>query len=194
MNKECQTTLDISCPISAFCHSFHMKMPKRKWDWDRDALDHHNSRSAADSEWLLPSSDVMSALDLTGLIRPRMSVWVPGVGNSDIPLLLAQRGCQVTATDISETAVDLTNQKAIDRGVSLTVMQQDILECPFPDAVFDMVLDKACLDVFVRLQPRDVQAVWTQMQRVLAPGGVAVVISMFGKQMGRTFAKCKWKV
>ncbi|HDZ59608.1 MAG TPA: class I SAM-dependent methyltransferase, partial [Actinobacteria bacterium] len=62
-------------------------------------------------------------------------------------LALAERGLDVTATDISAAAVEKALALAAKRGLKVTFLQNDILDNRL-DRRFDLILDRGCFHVF----------------------------------------------
>jgi cyclopropane fatty-acyl-phospholipid synthase-like methyltransferase len=69
-----------------------------------------------------------------------------GTGPGTQAIALAERGFQVVATDLSETAVQLAAERVSDRGLNLSFRQDDILNSHL-DRSFDFILDRGCFHV-----------------------------------------------
>lgn len=69
-----------------------------------------------------------------------------GTGPGTQAIALAERGFQVIATDLSETAVLQAAAKASDRGLEISFRQDDILNSHL-DRSFDFILDRGCFHV-----------------------------------------------
>ncbi len=97
--------------------------------------------------WFHPELDP----DLDGALRTLNissgSVLDLGTGPGTQAMALAERGFQVTATDLSETAVKKARALAKERGLSIDFLQDDILECRLPGR-FDIIFDRGCFHVF----------------------------------------------
>lgn len=76
---------------------------------------------------LFKSAGVKSILDL-------------GCGTGRHSIFLAESGFDVTATDISECAVSITQERAIGKGLNIKVLCHDMRKIPFDDNTFDAVL------------------------------------------------------
>lgn len=70
-----------------------------------------------------------------------------GTGPGTQAFELAQRGFQVTATDLSDTAINLAQTKAQEKGLDISFQQDDILNSNL-SSEFDFVLDRGCFHVF----------------------------------------------
>ena len=90
-----------------------------------------------------------------------------GIGGT-ARFLAAQRGCAVTAVDLTkeycETARWLNRLVGLDAKIS--VQQGDITDLPFDDATFDVVISQ-----HVQMNVPDKPRVYAQAHRVLVSGG-----------------------
>jgi sarcosine/dimethylglycine N-methyltransferase len=90
-----------------------------------------------------------------------------GIGGT-ARFLAAQRGCQVTAVDLTreycETAEWLNSLTGLAE--KIIVQQGDVTSLPFPDAVFDVVISQ-----HVQMNVPDKAALYAEARRVLRPGG-----------------------
>lgn len=96
-----------------------------------------------------------------------------GTGPGTQAIALAQRGFQVTATDISNTAVDLALGKARAKGLDIDFRQDDILDSQL-DQEFDFIFDRGCFHVL----PPERRQEYVQ------------VVSRLIKSRGTLFLKC----
>lgn len=69
-----------------------------------------------------------------------------GTGPGTQAIALAERGFEVTATDLSETAIEKALAKAKEKGLDISFRQDDILNSKL-DQKFDFVLDRGCFHV-----------------------------------------------
>ncbi len=123
------------------------------------AGDHNNPRGFPDWEKRYQDDDVASMPwfhpdldpDLDGALRALNirsgSVLDLGTGPGTQAMALAERGFQVTATDLSETAVKKARVLAEKRGLSIDFLQDDILESRLAQR-FDIIFDRGCFHVF----------------------------------------------
>jgi sarcosine/dimethylglycine N-methyltransferase len=90
-----------------------------------------------------------------------------GIGGT-ARFLAAQRGCQVTAVDLTreycETAEWLNGLTGL--AGKITVRPGDVTSLPFPDAVFDVVISQ-----HVQMNVSDKATLYAEARRVLRPGG-----------------------
>ncbi len=96
----------------------------------------------------------------------------PGPGY--FAIALAKLGnFQITGIDVSKTFVEIARKNANDAGVSVDFQQGNASRMPFADDSFDLILCRAAFKNF----SEPVQAL-SEMQRVLRPGGRAVIIDL----------------
>ncbi len=69
-----------------------------------------------------------------------------GTGPGTQAIAFAERGFQVIATDLSETAVNQASAKAREQGLDIDFRQDDILNSHV-DRSFDIILDRGCFHV-----------------------------------------------
>src|SRR5579875_1763419 len=79
-----------------------------------------------------------------GEIPPGSKVLEVGCGIGTEAVFLAVRGMQVTAVDISESAIKTARDLAAVYGVEVDFRVGDVLNLPFDDNAFDVVTDQGC--------------------------------------------------
>ena len=94
-----------------------------------------------------------------------------GSGPGTQAMQLAQRGFDVTATDISAAAVQLAREKAEAQGLVVTWQQDDILSTRLTGP-FDLIFDRGCFHV---LPPERRQDYVSTIAGLLRPGGYLFV-------------------
>jgi 2-polyprenyl-3-methyl-5-hydroxy-6-metoxy-1,4-benzoquinol methylase len=96
--------------------------------------------------WFTPTldDDLAKALDTLGLRGGRALDLGTGPGTQ--AMHLAQRGFDVTATDISGTAIRAAREKAKERGLDIMWEEDDILDTRL-DWQFDLIFDRGCFHV-----------------------------------------------
>ena len=95
-----------------------------------------------------------------------------GCGTGRHSILLAEKGFEVTATDISEKGIEVTMQKANKLGLTISTACHDMRDIPFPDDSFDAVL---CTWVTGHGNYEDMKRQANEMLRVLKMGGILFV-------------------
>jgi SAM-dependent methyltransferase len=91
-----------------------------------------------------------------------------GCGHGMAAVVLARRGAQVTALDLSHGYLEEAGARARANGVAVTFVQAEGERLPFADGSFDRVWGNAILHHL------DVPRAVRQLYRVLKPGGVGV--------------------
>lgn len=73
--------------------------------------------------------------------RPR-TVLELGCGDGVNAIFMATRGCEVTAVDVSNTALEMARAKASSAGVRVEFVEGDVFELPRPPEPYDLVFDR----------------------------------------------------
>ena len=109
-----------------------------------DALYQHQAIETM--PWFYPEldDDLKQALDAHG-VRGGSALDL-GTGPGTQAMQLAQRGFDVTATDISAAAVQLAREKAEAQGLAVAWQQDDILSTRLTGP-FDLIFDRGCFHV-----------------------------------------------
>jgi SAM-dependent methyltransferase len=89
-----------------------------------------------------PVAALVELLDRPG-IEPRRALEL-GCGDGVNAVFMAQRGCEVTAVDISGTAIEMARRKALDAGVDVHLLVGDVFELGL-EGSFDLVFDRGLL-------------------------------------------------
>ena len=95
----------------------------------------------------------------------------PGPGY--LALELARLGFAVVALDVSKTFVELAQARAKEAGVSIEFRQGQVARMPFESESFDFIICTAAFKNF-----SEPIAALKEMQRVLRPGGTALVVDL----------------
>lgn len=102
---------------------------------------------------------------------PRVLDVATGTGNLAFAIKRRRRSSRVTGVDFAPPMLAVARQKAAKGGLDIDFAVADGTALPFPDASFDAVTIGYGLRNFA-----DVDAGLREFRRVLAPGGVAVVL------------------
>lgn len=107
--------------------------------WD----ERYRQQAVETMPWFYPEldDDLKQALDMLDLRHG--SALDLGTGPGTQAVRLAQRGFDVTAADISETAIRLAREKAEAQGLSITWQQDDVLASRL-SGPFDLIFDRGC--------------------------------------------------
>jgi SAM-dependent methyltransferase len=97
-----------------------------------------------------------------------------GCGHGMAAVVMARRGARVTAFDLSPGYVAEAERRAEANGTAVECLTADAERLPFADASFDRVWGNAILHHL------DLGRAAKELQRVLAPGGVAVFCEPWG--------------
>ena len=123
--------------------------------------------------WFYPEldDDLRLALDQLGLQRG--NALDLGAGPGTQAMQLAQRGFDVTATDISEAAIRLAREKAESQGLTVSWQQDDILSTRLTGP-FDLIFDRGCFHVL----PSERRVDYVATIIGLAAAGVTLVLAV----------------
>jgi ubiquinone/menaquinone biosynthesis C-methylase UbiE len=97
-----------------------------------------------------------------------------GCGHGMASVVLARRGAQVTAFDLSADYLVEAERRAAANSVAISFIQADAHSIPFEAAQFDAIFGNAILHHL------DLAIAGQEIQRVLRPGGVAVFCEPWG--------------
>jgi SAM-dependent methyltransferase len=90
-----------------------------------------------------------------------------GTGPGTQAIALAERGFTVTATDVSDAALDYAARIAKARGVAVTFVHDDVLATGLTQT-FDLIFDRGCFHV---IDPDRRAGYVESMHRLVAPSG-----------------------
>ncbi|XP_064450393.1 eEF1A lysine and N-terminal methyltransferase isoform X2 [Mirounga angustirostris] len=128
-----------------------------------------------------------SYLELCGLlhkyIKPREKVLVIGCGNSELSEQLYDVGIQdIVNIDISEVVIKQMKERNASRRPQMSFLKMDMTQMEFPDASFQVVLDKGTLDAVLTDEEEktlhQVDRMLAEVGRVLQVGGRYLCISL----------------
>jgi SAM-dependent methyltransferase len=113
-----------------------------------------------------------------------------GCGTGNNLRFLAEEGFHANGIDASSTAVEKARQLLEATGLTAEIEIGDLSALPWPDAHFDLVLDRAAL---VHNSRDRIRVILSEVHRVLGPGGRLISIGLksirhpdlrFGKRIG----------
>ncbi|XP_044527809.1 eEF1A lysine and N-terminal methyltransferase isoform X1 [Gracilinanus agilis] len=148
-----------------------------------------------------------SYLDLCGVlhkyIKAKDKVLVVGCGNSELSEQLYDVGYQdIVNIDISEVVIKQMKERNASRRPQMSFQQMDMTKMEFPDASFQVVLDKGTLDAILTDEEEKtlekVDKMLAEVGRVLQVGGRYLCISLAQahilKKIVGYFSKEGWMV
>jgi 2-polyprenyl-3-methyl-5-hydroxy-6-metoxy-1,4-benzoquinol methylase len=111
-------------------------------DWEQL----YRNQDVESMPWFNPELDLDLDEALTNLNLQTGTALDLGTGPGTQAMALAERGFEVTATDLSETAIEKALAKAKEKNLDISFRQDDILNSKL-DQKFDFVLDRGCFHV-----------------------------------------------
>jgi SAM-dependent methyltransferase len=127
-----------------------------------------------DDIYLAHETWIRPAMDRLGDVRGQR-VLDYGCGHGMAAVVLARRGADVTAFDLSPGYLREAARRALVNGVQCQLVQADGERLPFTDGAFDRVWGNAILHHL------DMERAGRELYRVLRPGGVAVFCEPWGE-------------
>jgi tellurite methyltransferase len=162
--------LNLSCfaTLASFCSSKFVSAPQRRElipvlmsDFDRHKWNaKYTAGFAAERE----PSQVLVGLEQFLPKQGRALEIASGAARNGI--WLARRGLDVTVADISAVGLAVARERAAEAGVTLTTLESDLQDQPFPAGPWDLILSVCYLW----------RPLFARYPAVLAPGGLLVVI------------------
>jgi tellurite methyltransferase len=134
------------------------------WDWDH-ALKVMPERWTEVAEELFPFT---TRLKREGLRK----VCDLGCGVGRHAVFLAEQGFDVTASDVSASAIAHTRSRLEDAGAKAELHQMDMLEWSFSDHVFDSII---AFNVVYHATQSQVETVLKSIEGSLRPGGLIFI-------------------
>ncbi|MCZ7601127.1 MAG: class I SAM-dependent methyltransferase [Gammaproteobacteria bacterium] len=133
-------------------------------DWDR-ALGEMPGR------WTETAGELRQFADLAGR-EGATRVYDVGCGAGRHTAYLAARGFEVTASDVSPSAMEHTRRTLAGAGLSARLLRSDIRRSPLAAASFHAVV---AFNVVYHATRAEVQAVLDALAAILAPGGLLLI-------------------
>jgi len=145
-------------------------------DWEQL----YQEKAVESMPWFNPDLDPDLEQALDRLKLQAGTVLDLGTGPGTQAIALAERGFQVTASDLSETAIRQVQQQAEAKGLAINVRQDDILNSQL-QGPFDWILDRGCFHV---LPPNRRQEYVAVVHHLLKPEGYLFLKCFSDKQPG----------
>ncbi|XP_041335052.1 eEF1A lysine and N-terminal methyltransferase isoform X2 [Pyrgilauda ruficollis] len=117
-------------------------------------------------------------------VRPRDKVLVVGCGNSELSEQMYDVGmCQdIVNIDVSDAAIRQMRERSASARPRMSYLLMDMLQMDFPDAHFQVVLDKGTLDALLTDEEEatlaKVDQMFAEISRVLQVGGRYLCVSL----------------
>src|SRR3954463_4433643 len=142
--------------------------------------DLYKNQDVASMPWYFAAldPDLLKALRAHGVTRGR--VLDVGSGPGTQAMALAELGFDVVGTDLSSTAVNQATQLARDRGLTVSFVQDDVLDSKV-QGPFDVVVDRGCFHV---LEPGRRPHYVKTIVSLLGPAGLLVLKCFSDEQPG----------
>jgi methyl halide transferase len=139
-----------------------------------EAIDWNQRYVDADTPWDsgIPSEELTRFVD-AGLVKPCRALEL-GCGTGTNAIFLAQRGFQVTAVDISETAINKAKEKAEKAGVSIELIRADVTDFSAAGKPFKFVFDRGTYHV---VRNFNIGGLQRTLSTVVEPGGYYLVLA-----------------
>jgi ubiquinone/menaquinone biosynthesis C-methylase UbiE len=143
--------------------------------WLSAAWGTHSNEDVLTQEVLHPRPRVERAMELAAL-RPGLRLLDIACGRGEVPAIAAQAGVDAVGIDFSAASLEYATrlrQAHCDkfRG-EMTLVRADACCLPFADASFDRI---TLLDIIEHLVPSQLEMMFQEVHRLLAPGGYAVI-------------------
>ena len=110
---------------------------REKQDWDK-----HYDEDDLPWETGMPDQALINLV--TGWPNIQGKALDIGCGTGNNAVWLAEHGFEVTALDISTSAIALAEQRRAERGVDIRLLAADFLTCELDTGAFDLVFDRGC--------------------------------------------------
>ncbi|XP_068808039.1 eEF1A lysine and N-terminal methyltransferase isoform X1 [Struthio camelus] len=117
-------------------------------------------------------------------VRPRDKVLVVGCGNSELSEQMYDMGmCEdIVNIDISDAVIRQMQERNASKRPKMSYLLMDVLQMDFPDALFQVVLDKGTLDAILADEEEatlaKVDRMFAEISRVLQVGGRYLCVSL----------------
>lgn len=117
-------------------------------------------------------------------VRPRDKVLVVGCGNSELSEQMYDTGmCEdIVNIDISDAVIRQMQERSASKRPKMSYLQMDMLHMDFPDAHFQVALDKGTLDAILtddeEVTLSKVDRMFAEISRVLQVGGRYLCVSL----------------
>ena len=101
-----------------------------------------------------------------------------GAGGGRHTLLMAEKGFQVVALDVSDSALSALDRNVRRSGLGVTLVRHEMGSLPFVDGYFDGIV---CTNVLHHGRRAEVKVAFAEAMRVLRKGGAALFVVVSDK-------------
>ena len=140
----------------------------RDW-WEKHAAQYQRQSQIPIDILYGPGAPNEDRLQLIGDVRGKAVLEI-GCGAAQAAIAFARRGARVTALDVAESSLQLARSLATQHGVSIRFLQGDMADLSGVAPASQDVVFSACAMAYVD----DLPACFTEVHRVLVPGGLFV--------------------
>jgi 2-polyprenyl-3-methyl-5-hydroxy-6-metoxy-1,4-benzoquinol methylase len=153
-----------------------MKLNSTDRDWEKTYRD----EPVEALPWYYPDldPDVKAALDEMKASNGRLLDLGTGPGTQAVAL--ARMGFTVTASDLSSAAIEKAGKPALEEGLDIEFVQDDILDTKL-SGPFDYILDRGCFHTF---PPEKRNLYLDSVTKILRPGGILLLKCFSAKETG----------
>ena len=146
------------------------------WDWNRALLEMPDRWTEVADEMFSFANEMHN--------NQCQTVYDLGCGVGRHTVFLAQQGFNVTASDISSSAIENTRANLLQANVDARLHQLDMTEWPFDDGQFDTVI---AFNVVYHATCSEIETILAQVNRVLRPQGLLFITfkSVLDSQCGQ---------
>jgi SAM-dependent methyltransferase len=134
------------------------------WDWNRALLEMPDRWTEVADEMFSFCNDMRN--------NQCQTVYDLGCGVGRHTVFLAQQGFNVTASDISSSAIENTRANLQQADVDARLHQLDMTEWPFDNGQFDTVI---AFNVIYHANRSEIETILAQVKRVLRPQGLLFI-------------------
>jgi len=122
------------------------------------------------------------------LLAPDARILILGCGNSNMSALMHKEGHKpIVSVDISEAVIEQMKERH-GQSDTLDWRAMDAAAMDFPDAAFDVAVEKGMFDALYAGSGERVQTALNEVLRVLRPGGRLISVSFGADRISRLFA------
>lgn len=119
----------------------YLRRTKSLWNSNYDAR--YASNQVASLKWERHTNNTLRNLFNSRRFNPKRVLEL-GCGSGRDAIFMAQKGCDVTAVDISPIAIEIATKRAEMKGVKCSFVVNNIFDLKLKKKSFDLILDNGC--------------------------------------------------